>query len=231
MRERFLELWPIWRPIRDNETRLGFLYGLAGLLLVTIGPLYGITNQAMAWRGTTVWDPTTSLDLGIPFLAWTIVLYLSLFFLFYPLPLFSMPNTSEARREAMLMGQGLIVLSAVSNLIFILSPAEVHIRSQAVAGIGDAHPLFVAGFEFQWFVDSPYNAWPSLHVSQAGLITMFAIRWWRGTVWKQWAIGIAFVAMSISILTTKQHFVWDLISGLALLAVIWQYQMRPALSM
>lgn len=224
------ELWPVWGLVEARRTRLGFLLALFVQMACILAPLYGATNHLMGWRGTTVWDPTTALDLAIPFMAWTVLVYLSLFYLFYPLPLFSMPDTAAGRREALLMCQGLVVLSLVSNLVFVLLPAEVHIRSQAFAAVDGMHPLILACYQMQWTLDTPYNAWPSLHVSQAALTTLFAIRWWGGRRLLQWGIGIGWVLMCISILTTKQHFVWDLLTGIVLVAVVWQVQMRPRLA-
>jgi len=226
----FFEPWPLWNMALRRRSRLGFLGVVAAVLIGIMAPLYLATNHLMAWRATTVWDPSTSWDTSIPFMAWSMVFYQSLFFLFYPLPFYVMPNTESARRDMLIASQGMLSLSIISNLIFVLLPCEVFVREQAFAGVVDAHPVFVRAFEFQWSIDTPFNAWPSLHVSTAGMFTLFALRWWRGQPVKQWALGVMWVLMCLSILTTKQHFVWDLLTGLALLAAVWHWQVRRGLS-
>ena len=230
MREKFLGIWPIWKLALERESRIGFLLMVAGIVAALLAPLYFATNQFMDSRGVTVWDPMTSLDAAIPFIAWSVLFYHSLYFLFYPLPLYAMPGTTRARTEMILCGQGLMVLCVVSCTFFVLLPAEVHIRSEAIDGIA-ANPGWYNGFfEWLWKFDSPFNAWPSLHVSQAGLITLFAIRWWQDKPVLQWSIGILWVMMTISILTTKQHFLWDLVTALILLSIVWKWQIQLGLT-
>ncbi|MEE2812408.1 MAG: phosphatase PAP2 family protein [Candidatus Thermoplasmatota archaeon] len=229
MKEGFFGIWSIWKFPLARETRIGFLLAMAAIDIVIVAPLYLITNHLMAWRGVTVFDPTTSIDLAIPFIAWTVIIYQSLFYFFYPLPLFSMPDTKKARHEALVLSQALIVLAFVSNLWFILCPGEVHIRSQAKDAIETMHPIFVSMFEGLWFMDSPYNSWPSLHVSTAGLFTLFAIRWWKEQPIKQWAVGIWWILMCLSILTTKQHFILDLFTGALIVWPLWKWQVQPSL--
>ena len=229
MREKFLDIWPIWNFPNARKTSFGFLLSMAAIDVLILAPVYLITNHLMGWWGTTVLDPTTSLDLAIPFMAWTVVIYLSLFYFFYPLPLMSMPDNKRGRNEALIMSQSLIVLFVVSNIWFVICPAEIHIRSQALENVDTMHPIFLAMLEGLWFMDEPYNAWPSLHVSSALLFTLFAIRWWKGKPMRQWAVGIWWVLMSLSILTTKQHFILDMITGALIIVPLWKWQIQPSL--
>jgi len=222
-------IWSIWNFTKTRNSKLGFLLSMAAINVTILTPFYLITNHLMSWRGTTVLDPTTSLDLAIPFMAWTVVIYLSLFYLFYPLPLLSMPDNKSGRYEALIMSQGLIVLFIISNIWFVICPAEVHIRSQALENVDTMHPVFLSMFEGLWSMDEPYNAWPSLHVSSALLFTLFAIRWWKGKPVLQWSVGIWWVLMSLSILTTKQHFILDLITGALVMWPIWKWYIQPML--
>ena len=229
MREKLLDIWPIWNFPNTRKTSIGFLLIMAAIDVLILAPVYLITNHLMGWWGTTVLDPTTSLDLAIPFMAWTVVIYLSLFYFFYLLPLISMPDNKRGRQEALILSQSLIVLFVVSNIWFVICPAEIHIRSQALENVDTMHPVFLAMFEGLWFMDEPYNAWPSLHVSSALLFTLFAIRWWKGKPMRQWAVGIWWVLMSLSILTTKQHFILDMITGALIIVPLWKWQIQPSL--
>ena len=129
----------------------------------------------------------------------------------------------------MLFGQALIVINLISYVVFILSPAEVYIRDVAVLEMENQTGLLKEMYEGMWVLDKPYNAWPSLHVTVATVMTLFAIRCWNGKPGLQWGIGLMCVLMCLSITTTKQHFAWDLITGWALVAAIWFAQIRPSL--
>ena len=140
-----------------------------------------------------------------------------------------MPNTERARKELIVFCQAIIVVNFISYLVFFFSPAEVYIRDVAIQEMASRPGLLSEMYELMWVLDKPYNAWPSLHVSIATMMTLFAIRCWNDKPLLQWGIGILCVLMCISIMTTKQHFVWDLISGWALVAAIWMCQVRPGL--
>ena len=229
MRERLLGTWKIWEPAlkyRDNRSKFLITVGIINLSI--IAPLYFVVNRVMKYRDVTSWDPTFSLDLEIPFLPWTIIFYSTLYFVFYPLPFFVVKN--EKIKEVLVLSQSLIIAQLIAVFFFIFLPAEVHLRSQAVNGIELNPSWFGKFYEMLWAVDSPYNSWPSLHVIQAGLITFFTIRWTSGRTSFQISILILWILLSLSILTTKQHFIWDLITAVLLILVVWYVQVKPSLA-
>ena len=93
---------------------------------------YVATNRLASAMDSSGWDPKFGLDDQIPFIAISIFIYLSLFFLFIPLPLYCMPNTERARKELMVFGQAMIVVNLISYVVFMISPAEVYIRDVAI---------------------------------------------------------------------------------------------------
>ena len=67
---------------------------------------------------------------------------------------------------------------------------------------------------YRWLttIDTPANCFPSGHIT-APAIGCWALaqehpRW-------RWGISLAFIFFALSILTTKQHYAWDLLGGLA----------------
>ena len=229
MREKFLSIWPIWNFALKREARIQYVLSVGALMVPILSILYLVTNRLAASMDYSGWDPKFGLDDQIPFIAESIFIYNTLFWLFIPLPLYCMPNTERARKELIVFCQAIIVVNFISYLVFIFSPAEVYIRDVAIQEMASRPGLLSEMYELMWVLDKPYNAWPSLHVSIATMMTLFAIRCWNDKPLLQWGIGILCVLMCISIMTTKQHFVWDLISGWALVAAIWMCQVRPGL--
>ena len=229
MRESFHGFWPIWKFAEKQESRFGFVIAIGAILVPLLTIFYVATNRLASAMDSSGWDPKLGLDDQIPFIAPSIFIYLSLFWLFIPLPLYCMPNTERARKELMIFGQAMIVVNFISYVVFVVSPAEVYLRDVAIQEMSNRSGLLNEMYELLWIMDEPYNAWPSLHVSIATLMTMFAIRCWKGKPVLQWGIGLMCVLMCLSITTTKQHFAWDLITGWALVAAIWFVQIRPGL--
>ena len=229
MREKILDIWPIWDFAFKRESRIAFVIAVGTLMVPILSVFYLATNRIAAFMDHSGWDPKFGLDDQIPFIAESIFIYLSLFWLFIPLPLYCMPNTDRARKELALFGQAIIVINFISYVVFILSPAEVYIRDVAVQDMANNQGLLSQMYDLLWILDKPYNAWPSLHVSIATVMTLFAIRCWKGKPGLQWGIGLMCVLMCLSIMTTKQHFAWDLITGWALVAAIWMWQLKPSI--
>ncbi|MEC7097679.1 MAG: phosphatase PAP2 family protein, partial [Candidatus Thermoplasmatota archaeon] len=80
-------------------------------------------------------------------------------------------------------------------------------------------------------VDNPWNAWPSLHIVQS-LLAVLVITRWHGNASKIWLVRILWLSwfmLMISVMTTKQHFIWDVISGVCIALIAWKYWILPAL--
>ena len=229
MREKFLNIWPIWNFALKREARIEFVLAVGTLLVPILSILYLATNRLAAAMDYSGWDPKLGLDDQIPFIPESIFIYNTLFWLFIPLPLYCMPNTERARKELIVFCQAMIVVNFISYMVFIFSPAEVYIRDAAIEEMAARPGMLSEMYELMWVLDKPYNSWPSLHVSIATIMTLFAIRCWNDKPLLKWGIGIFCVLMCISIMTTKQHFVWDLVTGWALVATIWMWQIRPGL--
>ena len=105
---------------------------------------------------------------------------------------------------------------------------EVDIRSSVFAAdLGIWQPWY----DYLYAVDTPWNAWPSLHIVQSLLAVLVVSRWYNTENYR-WQIRIlwfAWLMLTISVMTTKQHFVWDVVTGIIIAVLAWKYWISPCL--
>ncbi len=160
--------------------------------------IYQATNRYHLF--TPVLLPLTPLDAAIPFWSWTVVPYFALIGGMY-LP--------ALIRDDLLFKRALVALTIgvlINYSIFALWPTTI-IRPPLPEG-----GAFYDGW-YRWLmtIDTPANCFPSGHIT-APVIGCWALaqehpRW-------RWAIRLVMVPFVLTILTTKQHYVWDLFGGL-----------------
>ena len=121
-------------------------------------------------------------------------------------------------------------------MVFVISPAEVYIRDVAIQEMVNRPGLLNEMYEIMWILDEPYNAWPSLHIAHSYFLARAITRWvqasYSDTTPRKLFLTILwveFVLLSISILTTKQHYIWDLFTGLLAGVTAW-YVAEPFLN-
>ncbi|MDP7274312.1 MAG: phosphatase PAP2 family protein [Planctomycetaceae bacterium] len=223
---------PLWTRRHRWDGRLFPVLALVGLLLL-LTP-YLLTNLVASVRGLTVWDPKTAfrfsdgtfLDHAIPFVDWSILVYSTNVLFYLALPL-AAPRTDGGRRELLVVIQSIVLASWVAFAIFLVSPAHVDLRWQVIEAGGTRGVLGLLYSSIHW-MDLPYNSWPSLHVTQTFLVAMGLTRWWtdRGLKLRVLLVWVLWGGIVLSTLTTKQHFLWDVVTGLALGLVAWWFGPR-----
>jgi hypothetical protein len=216
-------------PATAAESRLAALVGLA-LAFGVMAVSYSAVNQLAGARGVTVFDPAQlfvvdgrSLDSRIPYLPWTIVIYSCLWWL-YLIPVLTYPLTESGARELFKLYSGLVVITWVACVVFIVCPAEMTLRAGAVRP-GDS-TFWHQQNQLMRVLDTPFNTWPCLHVAQPALIILMMARWIGRRVWTI-VLWVGWVGLAISTMTVKQHFIWDVMTGGVLGLAYWWWKLRP----
>jgi hypothetical protein len=200
------------------------------VLFVAMALPYTLINHLMNAISWSAFDPVTSMDEKIPFIAWTFIIYASLY-LYYPSAAWFGRKNDATVREMFAFHQCLFILTWIICLIFIFLPTEIHIRDHIPFEVRSGEGFW--GFwygDFMHSTDNPWNAWPSLHVVQSLLIVLILRRWKIIYGIKEAFVWGAWVGLCISILTTKQHFIFDLLTGVLVALIAWFWFFIPALN-
>jgi hypothetical protein len=172
-------------------------------------------------RDYVAWDPTIPLDRLLPAVPLAILPYLT-HFLYYPATVFRSPEGTAGTHSLVGLLQTMIWVALVSFTIFILLPAKVDLRDQLEGPLRTCSPFVRDAFAWLHGTDPPYNAWPSLHVSHTLMAVLYMQhaqprRVLRISLWIAWGL------LAISILLTKQHLVFDAVTGVTLGACAWHW--------
>ena len=156
------------------------------------------------------------LDRALPFLSWTVIIYLSIYLLM-PIGPFLMQNRTQILRYS----AGVVIIGFMADIVFLFWPTVCE-RPEA----GDANLVY----EFLIRYDMPFHAFPSLHAAFAiysalcGVMILreMQMQWvWQSALWF-WAVAIL-----LATLTTKQHVFVDLVAGTVLGAAAFIAVFRP----
>ena len=234
--DRISSPWPlIWGPAWNQRHFLRgnlFLFYILIFGLIAIAFPYFSTNQFVASNGVTVWDPESAIDRTIPVIPWMVVPYMALY-LYYPVTLACCPKDDHSRLELIAGIQMLSVATLFCTIIFLILPAEIDMRDQIPLDVLEGDGLYSSLFNLMHTMDEPWNAWPSLHIAHSYFLTRAISRWMRirtseSTLVKIFIaiVWIEFFLLSISTVTTKQHYVWDLFTGIIVGVIGWEIAVR-----
>ena len=178
-----------WRVAAAGYAVFCLLYTLAG---------------ATPFRRPVVLSPT-AIDKSMPFVGWSVWVYMSqFFFLVFSVMILKQPRSISRALYSMTLA------SALSFAVFFTYPTMLA-RGPATAG-----GLTGRMFEFLYRIDSSANCFPSLHVSLAWLAAL-------GVAGEDRGKGIAAIVfasvISLSTMTTGQHYLIDVAAGLVVAAI------------
>jgi membrane-associated phospholipid phosphatase len=191
----------------------GYRKVLAGLGLFGIAaPLYLIPNHFPVFPPFEL--PLTSWDEHTPFIPQTIWIYLSE----YPFLISAYLTMKDGRTLSHYVRSMLLIL-VLSTILFVAFPTSYPRHLFPLPDSLDPLSRFL--FELQRTGDTPLNCFPSLHVGTV-ILTALQLRTHRKIFgpYLLWALLI-----SGSTLTTKQHYLWDVLGG-ASLAVLIDWSLR-----
>lgn len=189
-------------------TRVSWAFKAWMFVLFTVAYLIFYVLPNFHPKFEPVFLPMFFVDYATPFLPWTFIIYMS-DYLMVPLVVLQTHDREEFLSLAR-MAFGVLILS---GFVFVLYPTH--------------YPRPIYPPAPNWFVgilmdlianlDRPTNCFPSMHVAITG-VAAWATRK-RG--WKSFSLySIWAVAIFVSTLTTKQHYLLDIAGGLAAVAIV-----------
>ena len=151
--------------------------------------------------------PLTWVDRNVPFLPYSVYIYISEYF-YFAFVYILLNNYNNVNRYL----YSFFGLQIVSCLIFAIFPT-VYPRQNFP--IDPDLPIWLqATWTWLRHVDAPGNCFPSLHVSSVYLSAF--VFWTDGQKKKFWIFFAWSTTIALSTLTTKQHYLADIVSGLSL---------------
>ena len=224
--------WRIWRSHWKNRTdwfnrRISFV--IVTMLTFAAATPYLMINRFSEYMQRTAFNPEIPLDLEIPFVAWMVIPYLSLY-LYYPAAAWLGHKDDVMWRQNIVFHQMMLLSCWMCFFCFLLFPVEIDLRHLVTDVEGTGWESWIGAVHG---VDKPWNAWPSLHVVQSTQVVLILRYWYPSTTRKvlilQTLLLICWALLVISTLTLKQHYIWDAVTALLFTGIAWKYWMKPCL--
>ena len=182
------------------------------VLFLALIPFYIFIASFM--RGRALHVPELAWDRVVPLQpAWAFV-YGSLYLYVILLPLFIVQQPAQIRRTVF----AYLTVWITAYACFLAWPT---VASRPAKVLGDGFVLW--GLRSLYDFDPPYNCFPSIHVAHSFVSAVACYRVHRGV---GTAAAIAASLVGVSTLFTKQHYILDVIAGIALAAIAWAVFLR-----
>jgi membrane-associated phospholipid phosphatase len=161
---------------------------------------YLAINELTARRGQ-FYRLALPFEQELPFLPALIFAYL-LEFVFMAFAYLAVDNLAFFRK----MAAAFFLCVTLHFVVFLIFPVEYHLRPDIDPDRGWAYRIV----SFYYWLDLPYNCFPSLHVSNVFLIAFIMDRYRRGLGWILHPLALL---VAISVVLVKQHYVVDVVAG------------------
>jgi membrane-associated phospholipid phosphatase len=177
--------------------------------VLSAGTIYLLLNHIQLFSPKLL--PLLSWDIAIPFLCWSIFPYLLLLSCDVILPLW-IKNKKIFRISI----RAAIIASLISSLIWGLYPTTYPRPELSEILLTQPDPFSLATYQLLVLIDTPSNCFPSGHITMPAIFCFGLCRQnRRHTPWYL----IAMLLLDISVLTTKQHYLLDMISAFVCAAI------------
>lgn len=173
---------------------------------------YFMTNHYPYFREHYL--PLTWIDRGTPFVPYSVLIYISEYFYFACVYIL-LRNYDNINRYL----YSFFLLQVFSCSIFALYPTVYPRENFPVPS--DLPQWLIATWAWLRSIDTSGNCFPSLHVSSVYLSSF--VFWTDGQKKLFWVFFIWATMIALSTLTTKQHYVADIVSGLGLSIIFYRW--------
>ena len=170
--------------------------------------LYYFTGWIGSLRGPA-FSAELAIDAHIPLIAWFQPIYLLCYVV--TLGLFLISLDPDFLNRAFLT---FIVANGIAFVFFLVFPVLGPARDSITSDASAMHSLLI----FNQVMDTRYNAFPSLHVTNPWLVALLACRE-HGLSWQSVLFTFVAILISIATLFVKQHYLLDVVGGLLLALV------------
>lgn len=180
----------------NGRERLNWFLFMAGYFAAG----YLIINWISS-RRDSFFDVSVTLDREVPFVPVFIFGYI-LVYLSVVLVYFVIKDMDDWRRVVV----SFLFSTTLAYLIFLLFPVRMDMRPL----IENPADVSNAVARFYYFIDLPYNCFPSLHVTYPTLATLVA---WKNHRLMRWIFAVMAVVVAVSVVLVKQHYLADVVGG------------------
>jgi membrane-associated phospholipid phosphatase len=139
-------------------------------------------------------------ELHVPFVPAAVLLYLSIYPLFWLAPFIL-----RTRREAEGLAITLMAVTAVGFIGFLLFPADSAYPTSGNLG------MWTAVVAFAKDVSLPHNFLPSLHVAMSGACILVYAK--KAPSWGRWLFKLWLAGIALSTLLIHEHYLIDVVAG------------------
>jgi membrane-associated phospholipid phosphatase len=193
-----------WQMVRASLTRP---YPVTWPMVALLGLVPWYIFIGVWAEARRVHVPALRIDAFVPFVpVWGLV-YGALYLFLILLPVFVVRHEPHIRR----MFLAYLSVWVVSYIVFVLYPTGAS-RPASVPG----HGFAAWGLRTLYAADPPYNCFPSLHVAHS-FVSAFACSRINRRVGV--LAGMCAVLVAMSTLFAKQHYILDVIAGIALACI------------